>query len=250
MLFLPRGLSSTRCTCRTSWSRAFADSLRLQAYGMRDDEFLALQAAKREKKLAKKRKAGEGDSTPQKDSGAATSAVDVGAAESAPTPKAAAASAPAVDKVPDASVDDEPPLADEVRWCLDCSAEFTYTVGEQSWFLSKGFTGGKTRCAECTAAKKARFGETSGKGSAAQERAAKTTCYTCGQIGHKTKDCKAATCYNCGKPGHQSKDCKEARLNQAGGGVCFKFQTGSCTRGDTCRFAHVLESAATTATGW
>lgn len=133
-------------------------------------------------------------------------------------------------------------LSDQHVVCKDCGEDFIFTVGEQQFFLSKGYEGGKSRCAACTSLKKARFGEKTGKGTAAAERAAKTTCFTCGQVGHNSKQCTQATCFNCGKAGHRSKDCKEPRDNRAGGGVCFKFQSGSCTRGDTCRFAHVLET--------
>jgi len=129
-------------------------------------------------------------------------------------------------------------------YCRDCGNDFVFTVGEQQWWASKGYDGGRTRCNECTKVKKARFGEATGKGAAAAERAARTTCYTCGETGHSSKECKQSPCFNCGKVGHKSKDCAEPRDNRAGGGVCFKFQSGSCTRGATCRFAHVIESAA------
>lgn len=134
-------------------------------------------------------------------------------------------------------------LCDQVVVCRDCSVEFVFSVAEQQFFLSKGYENGKTRCKDCTAAKKARFGEKKEKGSVEAERLQRATCAVCGETGHKAKFCSKATCFNCGKAGHQSKDCKEERKNQAGGGVCFKFQSGSCTRGATCRFAHILESS-------
>mmetsp|Transcript_28108 Transcript_28108/g.85870 ORF Transcript_28108/g.85870 Transcript_28108/m.85870 type:complete len:225 (+) Transcript_28108:282-956(+) len=133
-------------------------------------------------------------------------------------------------------------LVDEERWCNDCGQGFMYAVAEQQFFLSKGWAEGKRRCTACTAAKKARFGEVGG---AAAARAAQTTCYSCGKLGHSSRDCpdKAALpCYNCGNVGHKSKDCPEPRRPEAG--ICRKFQTGTCTRGATCRFAHILEKDA------
>ena len=130
-------------------------------------------------------------------------------------------------------------FSDQTIACLDCGVDFVFSAGEQAFFAEKGYVSGKSRCTECTAAKKARFGEASGPGTAARERAARTTCYTCGQTGHSSKQCKDAPCYNCNQKGHKSKDCPAPRDNKAGGGVCFKFQAGNCTRGDSCRFAHI-----------
>jgi hypothetical protein len=55
-----------------------------------------------------------------------------------------------------------PEPEDETLQCRDCGADFIFTIGEQEFFKAKGFDNKKTRCAECTAAKKARFGEGGG----------------------------------------------------------------------------------------
>jgi hypothetical protein len=212
---------------------------------MRDDEFLALQAAKKAAKLAKKKANASvsGDAAPAAAAEPAASSEPATDTPEKKRKKPEAAASSSWDGAADESL--YPPKQDEQRWCTDCGGEFTFTVGEQNWWAEKGYTGGRTRCAECTAAKKQRCGDKYvGRGAAAAERAAKTQCYTCGKFGHKTSECPDSSCYNCGKQGHRSKDCNEPRLNQAGGGVCMKFQTGACTRGDACRFAHVLDPSA------
>ena len=193
----------------------------------------AAKAEKLAKKLAKK--AGEDGSAVEEDT--APPAVASEAPETPATEKKRKErEVPAAAQRGDAQSD----YVDQWITCNECGADFCFSASEQRFFREKGYAA-KTRCSECTAAKKLRFGETSGKGTAAKERAAKTKCYICGNMGHLPKDCRKAPCYNCGQLGHKSKDCKEPRLNQAGGGVCFKFQTGSCTRGDSCRFAHIKE---------
>ena len=128
------------------------------------------------------------------------------------------------------------PLHDKTISCVDCATDFLFSVAEQEFFLSQGYVSGKSRCKECTRAKKARFGEAT---DAASRRLETTTCLACGQVGHNTKTCtvKPLNCFNCGKTGHKSKDCPQVRDTSQ---VCFKFQqTGVCSRGDACRFAHV-----------
>lgn len=203
---------------------------------MRDEDFLALKAAKKAAKRAAAEAAGKEPKASKKhkleqnaDASSTTTAVLPTKVEDVAPTKAKQHKGP----------DDG--LVDQNLACVQCGTEFVFSASEQRFFKEKGWTAAKSRCATCTAEKKARFGESSGKGTAAQQRAAKTKCYTCGELGHSSKECKQATCYNCGKTGHRSKDCKEPRANQAGGGVCFKFQSGQCTRGDSCRFAHVKE---------
>ena len=53
---------------------------------------------------------------------------------------------------------------DETLNCVDCSAPFTFSTGEQEFFASKGFTNKPNRCVDCRAARKAQSG-TGGGGS-------------------------------------------------------------------------------------
>lgn len=206
---------------------------------MRDEDFLALKKAKKAAKLA----ASGGEAGPKKkkdrERKREREEAPADAAPKAPVDESGWG-VPAPKAAPQASSSD---FADKTLACLDCGSDFVFSAGEQAFFHDKGYANGKSRCSECTAAKKARFGEASGPGTAKREREARTTCFTCGAVGHSAKQCKEAACFNCGERGHRSKDCKEPRKNQAGGGVCFKFQSGSCTRGETCRFAHIIESS-------
>lgn len=209
---------------------------------MRDDEFQALKAAKKAaKRAAQAAKPGDGEVT-KKPKVSTEDEEEVKAPAEPVAQEAQAASAPdskTASKAAPAGASSS--FEDQWLACVQCGADFLFSANEQKFFAEKGWTNAKSRCSTCTAEKKARFGEKSGKGTAAQMRLASTTCYTCGVKGHGSKDCPQAPCYNCGVTGHKSKDCKEPRKNQAGGGVCFKFQTGECTRGDACRFAHVKE---------
>ena len=55
---------------------------------------------------------------------------------------------------------------DETLNCVDCSAPFTFSTGEQEFFASKGFTNKPNRCPDCRAARKAqRAGGGGGGGS-------------------------------------------------------------------------------------
>ena len=45
-------------------------------------------------------------------------------------------------------------LADKDLTCVDCGAAFTFTVGEQEFFASRGYTNEPKRCTECRGARK------------------------------------------------------------------------------------------------
>ena len=40
-------------------------------------------------------------------------------------------------------------LSDKTLVCAECAAEFTFTVGEQEFFASRGFTNEPRRCPDC-----------------------------------------------------------------------------------------------------
>ena len=53
-------------------------------------------------------------------------------------------------------------LADKDLVCVDCGAAFTFTVGEQEFFASRGYTNEPKRCTECRGARKNQRGGFSG----------------------------------------------------------------------------------------
>ena len=50
-------------------------------------------------------------------------------------------------------------LADKTITCVDCGTPFIFTVGEQEFFASKGFTNEPKRCASCRSARRAQRGD-------------------------------------------------------------------------------------------
>ncbi len=45
-------------------------------------------------------------------------------------------------------------LADKNLMCSDCGAQFVFTVGEQEFFASRGYTNEPKRCPECRGARR------------------------------------------------------------------------------------------------
>ena len=86
--------------------------------------------------------------------------------------------------------------------CVDCSATFAFTVEEQEFYESKGFTNEPKRCPSCRSAKKAqRSGYGGGGGySGGQRQMYPAVCATCG------KDCEVPFEPRDGRPVHCS-DC-------------------------------------------
>ena len=208
-----------------------------------------VEAGKATTKL--KRKAAEADGDDKAARKAAKKAAKIAAAEE-PAAVAMAAAAEEQDDTPSLKIHKKGPpteLEDITLSCKDCSNDFIFTVGEQEFFKSKGFDAThRTRCKECTAAKKARFAEKDGSGGKkGGNETGPTKCFNCGGLGHLSRECsepkKAFACYNCGEEGHQSRNCpkQEGKRKTAAPGICFAFQKGSCTRGDSCKFSHAAE---------
>jgi len=69
---------------------------------------------------------------------------------------------------------------DKVIQCADCGATFTFSVEEQEFFASKGYTNEPKRCPSCRQARKSeRYG--SGSGYKSQRRMFPTVCAECGK---------------------------------------------------------------------
>ncbi|GAU48060.1 hypothetical protein TSUD_377340 [Trifolium subterraneum] len=82
----------------------------------------------------------------------------------------------------------------------------------------------------------------------------KDVCYNCGKEGHKSKECKATTptCFNCGEEGHKSPECKKPKkvtgkvfaLNGEGADQVDNLIRGTCFIHDTPLIA-IIDTGAT-----
>jgi CxxC-x17-CxxC domain-containing protein len=83
--------------------------------------------------------------------------------------------------------------ADKTLACRDCGQSFTFTVGEQEFFASRGFTNEPSRCQECRGERKASRGSggyssggySSGSGGYGREREMFSA--TCGECGNEAR---------------------------------------------------------------
>ena len=109
--------------------------------------------------------------------------------------------------------------------CRDCDAEFMFTIGEQEFYATKGWTNVPTRCEPCKQAKKARFGED------------KPACYAF-QRGECDRGDSCRFSHGPGGGGGGGGGGFGRGGGGGGGGACYAFQRGECDRGDSCRFSH------------
>jgi CxxC-x17-CxxC domain-containing protein len=75
---------------------------------------------------------------------------------------------------------------DKPLTCRDCGQSFLFTVGEQEFFASRGFTNVPSRCPDCRAARKARQGDA-------------PTSYASGGYERREREMFPAICSDCGK---------------------------------------------------
>jgi CxxC-x17-CxxC domain-containing protein len=107
------------------------------------------------------------------------------------------------------------PLGDQTLSCRDCGQAFTFTVGEQEFYASRGLTNAPSRCPECRAAHKqsnrGRRDYSGGGGGGARDYEPRqmynATCASCGeqtQVPFQPRDDRpvyCSACYQAQRPG-------------------------------------------------
>ena len=110
------------------------------------------------------------------------------------------------------------PYADRTLSCVDCGAEFTYSVADQEFHASRGFTNEPKRCPDCRRARKAARGESTGSYGGGG-----------GSYSSGPRQMFPATCANCGRETEvpfqprgdrpvYCRDCFQQRAPSGGGG--------------------------------
>ena len=112
-------------------------------------------------------------------------------------------------------------LQDEELECRDCGNKFTFTVGEQEFYASKGFDNKPVRCKPCKDEKKSRMDGGRGGGGG-------------GRGGYGDRGGGGGYGGDRGGGGGYG----GGGYGGGGQGVCYSFQKGECTRGSSCRYSH------------
>jgi CxxC-x17-CxxC domain-containing protein len=85
--------------------------------------------------------------------------------------------------------------------CVDCSATFTFTAGEQEFYAGKGYTNEPKRCPTCRQAKKSqRNGNGYGSYTTGSRQMFDATCAECGketQVPFEPRGDKPVYCSDC-----------------------------------------------------
>ncbi len=84
--------------------------------------------------------------------------------------------------------------ADKTLTCRDCGNSFTFTAGEQEFFVQKGFTNEPSRCTECRTARKSQRGGTAYD----SERGYRSGGYGGGGYQSAPREMFEAVCSECG----------------------------------------------------
>ena len=84
--------------------------------------------------------------------------------------------------------------ADKTLTCRDCGQAFTFTVGEQDFYASRGFTNTPSRCPDCRAARKSARGDSPGGYSSGGYSSG----YGSGGYDRQERQMFSATCSDCG----------------------------------------------------
>ena len=89
-------------------------------------------------------------------------------------------------------------FVDKTLECSDCGAKFTFSVGEQELFATKGYTNEPKRCPSCRGAKKARRYGNIGYGTRSQMFPA--VCAECGietEVPFQPQEGRPVYCSDC-----------------------------------------------------
>jgi CxxC-x17-CxxC domain-containing protein len=113
-------------------------------------------------------------------------------------------------------------LADQTLYCRDCNQEFAFTVGEQEFYASRGFTNTPTRCPSCRATHKAQSG-----GRSRSPRGGNDGGY------REARQMYTATCASCGNEAQVPFQPREDRPVYCSN--CFQSQGSSSSRGGSDR---------------
>jgi CxxC-x17-CxxC domain-containing protein len=86
-------------------------------------------------------------------------------------------------------------IEDKTLTCRDCGSEFLFTVGEQEFYASKGFTNEPVRCKDCRQARRRNM-----DGGGSYGDSGYSTGYSGGRGGYGgQREMFPATCSDCGK---------------------------------------------------
>ena len=89
--------------------------------------------------------------------------------------------------------------ADKTLTCRDCGQSFSFTVGEQEFFASRGFTNEPSRCAECRGERKAGRGSGGYSSGGYSSGGYSSGGYSSGSGGYgREREMFSATCAECG----------------------------------------------------
>ena len=90
---------------------------------------------------------------------------------------------------------------DKSLQCADCGATFTFSVEEQEFFASKGYTNEPKRCLSCREARKAeRYGSSSGYGYRPQRQMFPAICAQCAketEVPFEPREGRPVYCSDC-----------------------------------------------------
>jgi len=89
---------------------------------------------------------------------------------------------------------------DKSLQCADCGATFTFSVEDQEFFASKGYTNEPKRCLSCREARKAERGSSSGYGYRPQRQMFPAICAQCAketEVPFEPREGRPVYCSDC-----------------------------------------------------